>query len=293
MSAFRRVAAIASIAMGTWAVASRVASAQTPILLENGELIGSTPSNQVPYELHSFFGLAGQTVVITLESYTFDTRLTLLDQTGTSLYQNDDAVVGETTNSILRVVLPRDGQYYIVVETANGSGSGQYLLIVADVTQGPSAAATVPAPTVSQPSVATPPSSPPQRLNHACSTAVKQLTDTVTGGRRINFPLQNVGRFSGEAPPGRADVFTFGMSGPDVKYVLESPEFLTILTKIFLEECPSAGAIIVANTDSGTGIALGLINNQIAPFQCAESLGFAAADRANTNVPWGYYFCEL
>ncbi|MEM9087636.1 MAG: PPC domain-containing protein [Cyanobacteria bacterium P01_F01_bin.53] len=306
LTRFRRwslLAAISALLVGGAALLPTAAHGQRPVLLEEGQLDDSDrrrPDNNSPFDIYSFSGLAGQTVVITLESSAFDTHLFLLDQDGNALYENDDAVEGHTTNSLLRVILPRDGRYNIAVNALNGTGRGAYLVSVTDVTPA-SVASAASTPNVALSAQAAGPvaAAPPvysalQSFGPACDVATNQLMSTVTDGRRIDFPLHNAGIFAGEAPAGRSGVFTFGMSGPDVKFVLESPQYVVILTKIFLEDCPSAGAVILGNIASGDRLAVGLVGDQVTRFQCAESLGILpSANPVDQKMPWGYYFCSL
>ena len=293
---------MSALLVGCHALRPSAAHGQMPVLLEEGQLDNADrrrPDNNSPFDVYAFSGLAGQTVVITLESSAFDSHLFLLDEDGNTLYENDDAVAGQTTNSLLRVILPRDGRYNIAVNALNGSGRGAYLLSVTDVT--PASVASVsaaPATAFSAPAApvaaAPPVTDALQSFGPACDVATNQLMSTVTDGRRIDFPLQNAGLFAGEAPSGRSGVFTFGMSGPDVKFVLESPQYVVILTKIFLEDCPSAGAVILGNIASGDRLAVGLVGDQVTRFQCAESLGLLpGSNPAEQKIPWGYYFCSL
>lgn len=289
---------MSALFVGYCALRPPAAHGQMPVLLEEGQLDNADrrrPDNNSPFDVYSFAGLAGQTVVITLESTAFDSHLFLLDEDGNTLYENDDAVEGQTTNSLLRVILPRDGLYNIAVNALNGTGRGAYLVSVTDVTpassSAPTAAFSAPAASVA---AAPPIYSALQSFGPACDIATNQLMSTVTDGRRIDFPIQNAGLFAGEAPAGRSGVFTFGMSGPDVKFVLESPQYVVILTKIFLEDCPSAGAVILGNIASGDRLAVGLVGDQVTRFQCAESLGLLPSPNpVDQKMPWGYYFCSL
>ncbi|MDY6938250.1 MAG: trypsin-like peptidase domain-containing protein [Cyanobacteriota bacterium] len=102
------------------------------ILLERGELGAGDAvltSDNSFFDLYSFDGRAGQAVTITLESTEFDTYLVLFDSEGREIGYNDDARNGNT-NSMLRVTLPSDGTYQVVVNSYDSTGNGQYTLRV-------------------------------------------------------------------------------------------------------------------------------------------------------------------
>jgi serine protease Do len=81
------------------------------------------------YEEHTFYGTAGQTVTISLESPDFDTYLILLGPNDQLLGENDDAASG-TLNSTLTVTLPITGNYRVIANAYDSAGQGRYLLTV-------------------------------------------------------------------------------------------------------------------------------------------------------------------
>ena len=63
--------------------------------------------------------MARQAIVVTVSMVAsagrLDTVLVLLDPQGFRLADNDDAVIGESTDSLIREqVLPEDGRYYVL-----------------------------------------------------------------------------------------------------------------------------------------------------------------------------------
>jgi S1-C subfamily serine protease len=81
------------------------------------------------YNEYTFEGQAGQTVTISLESPDFDTYLILVDASGRKIAENDD-MSSSSTNSQLRLTLPRSGVYRAVVNAYDRTGRGRYLLTI-------------------------------------------------------------------------------------------------------------------------------------------------------------------
>lgn len=86
------------------------------------------------YDLYYFDGVIGQTVTITMRRTqgSLDTKLFLLDPNGFEIADNDDAVPGETTDSLIAdFVLPQTGRYTIIAThfaTIFGGTTGSYEL---------------------------------------------------------------------------------------------------------------------------------------------------------------------
>lgn len=95
--------------------------------LEEGDEIMSSDGSL--YDLYPLQGSQGQSVRINLESEDFDTFLAIIDSDNQIIDQNDD-IDDTNTNSVLVIVLPRDGTYYIVVNSYDSEGRGVYRLIV-------------------------------------------------------------------------------------------------------------------------------------------------------------------
>ncbi|PSB13552.1 serine protease [filamentous cyanobacterium CCP2] len=113
------------------AAATSAARSSSPLLQTEGLLGESSRTLQDGslYEEHTFYGTAGQTVTISLESNEFDTYLILLGPSDQVVGENDDAS-SSTLNSSLTVTLPVTGTYRIIANAYDSSGRGQYLLTV-------------------------------------------------------------------------------------------------------------------------------------------------------------------
>ncbi|MDY6782605.1 MAG: trypsin-like peptidase domain-containing protein [Cyanobacteriota bacterium] len=102
------------------------------LLRESGILeVGASvlPSDGSLYREYTFFGRAGQTVTIDLESPDFDTYLIIIDPNDRKLTENDD--LGEnSTNSQVIVTLPETGNYRAIVNAYDRQGRGRYLLTI-------------------------------------------------------------------------------------------------------------------------------------------------------------------
>ncbi len=81
------------------------------------------------YDSYPLEGKAGESFIITLESDEFDTFIALMDAKGNVLEQNDD-INDKNSNSLLRVTLPEDGVYSLIVNAYNEGGKGKYVLTV-------------------------------------------------------------------------------------------------------------------------------------------------------------------
>ncbi|MDL1900775.1 hypothetical protein FBR02_08400 [Anaerolineae bacterium CFX9] len=103
-------------------------------LLVPGEpaLDAITPDNK--FDVYFFQGLAGQVVNIAMNntSGTLDPTLYLIGPLGNLVAENDDAVAGENTNSLIAdFTLPQDGQYIIIAThygALYGGTTGTYQL---------------------------------------------------------------------------------------------------------------------------------------------------------------------
>jgi uncharacterized protein YkwD len=108
---------------------------------DNSELLGKiergtldTGDKTIPddgsfYDSYPLEGKAGDSFIITLESDEFDTFLAIMDAKGTIIEQNDD-IDDKNSNSLVRVTLPDDGVYSLIVNAYNEGGKGKYVLTV-------------------------------------------------------------------------------------------------------------------------------------------------------------------
>ena len=102
-----------------------------------GQALGSILPNQ-PFQLYTFAGQAGDVVSISMQASagTLDTSLYLIDPNGFVLGTNDDAVPGETTDSLLEnIVLTQSGQHIILatrygIEYGGTNGPYQLSLLI-------------------------------------------------------------------------------------------------------------------------------------------------------------------
>ena len=95
-------------------------------LLTSGERVSASITNLDDFDLYAFDGQVGDVVTVSMVASAgrLDTVLVLLDSQGFRLADNDDAVIGESTNSLIREqVLPEDGRYYVLA-THFGLGYG-------------------------------------------------------------------------------------------------------------------------------------------------------------------------
>ena len=81
------------------------------------------------YDFYPIEGKKGETYTIYLESDEFDAFVALVDSNGNTIQENDD-ISQENSNSRIRVTLPEDGKYNVIVNTYDEDGSGQYILTV-------------------------------------------------------------------------------------------------------------------------------------------------------------------
>ena len=81
-----------------------------------GQALGTIISEQ-PFQMYTFAGRTGEVVTINMVATagTLDTLLYLIDPNGFVLGENDDAITGETTDSLISdIVLPQDGTYVVI-----------------------------------------------------------------------------------------------------------------------------------------------------------------------------------
>jgi tetratricopeptide (TPR) repeat protein len=96
------------------------------VLQPGGSVLSSDNSL---YQTYTFQGRRGQSVTITLNSNDFDTYLILLDSDDQKIAESDD-ISSSNTNSEIRMTLPANGTYSVVVNTYDASGQGRYQLTV-------------------------------------------------------------------------------------------------------------------------------------------------------------------
>ncbi|MEM8719773.1 MAG: PPC domain-containing protein [Cyanobacteria bacterium P01_G01_bin.39] len=93
--------------------------------LEKGDRVISEDGSL--YDFYPLEGNAGESYTIYLESDEFDAFVALVDSNGNTIKENDD-ISEENSNSRIRVTLPEDGTYNIIVNTYDEKGTGKYIL---------------------------------------------------------------------------------------------------------------------------------------------------------------------
>jgi len=95
-------------------------------MLEQGDEI--LPSDNSLYDVYTFEGEVGQSIIIDVASDEFDTYLALLSPSDEVLAENDD--VDGSTNSSIAMTLSESGMYTVIVNGYDSSSQGQYVLTV-------------------------------------------------------------------------------------------------------------------------------------------------------------------
>ncbi len=109
--------------------------ATNSILIEKTERGALEPGDKtIPndgsfYDSYPLEGKAGDSFIITLESQDFDTFLAVMDKDGKIIQQNDD-VSDRSSNSRLKVTLPYDGTFNVIVNAYDEGGKGKYVLTI-------------------------------------------------------------------------------------------------------------------------------------------------------------------
>jgi hypothetical protein len=80
------------------------------------------------YHKYTFIGTAGDRIVVSLRSSSFDSYLAMLTSTGEWDEQDDDS--GGGSSAKLDVTLPNTGRYFILVTSYEGGKTGAYTLAV-------------------------------------------------------------------------------------------------------------------------------------------------------------------
>jgi hypothetical protein len=106
---------------------SGLLTAQDASDIEAGEIVAGALTDDQLSARYVFAGTAGDQVGATLTSHAFDAFLRLEAPDGAEIASNDDTD-GSLNSAISGVILPEDGDYTLVVESANGEGTGAYEL---------------------------------------------------------------------------------------------------------------------------------------------------------------------
>jgi hypothetical protein len=81
------------------------------------------------YDFYPIEGKKGDSLTINLASDEFDAFVALVDSNGNTVDENDD-ISQSDSNSELKVTLPADGVYNVIVNTYDEQGKGEYVLTV-------------------------------------------------------------------------------------------------------------------------------------------------------------------
>ena len=95
--------------------------------LEEGDKV--IPNDGSFYDSYPISGKAGDSFLISLESADFDTFLAIMDEEGNIIEQNDD-VSEDDSNSQLKITLPNDGTYSLIINSYDQEGKGAYVLTI-------------------------------------------------------------------------------------------------------------------------------------------------------------------
>ncbi len=95
--------------------------------LEDGDL--TIPEDGSFYDSYPLEGKRGDSLTIHLESDEFDPFVALIDDKGKIIEQNDD-ISEEDSNSEIKVSIPEDGAYNVIVNAYDEGGKGEYVLTV-------------------------------------------------------------------------------------------------------------------------------------------------------------------
>ena len=95
--------------------------------LEDGDR--TIPEDGSFYDSYPLEGKSGDSLTIHLESDEFDPFVALIDDKGNIIEQNDD-ISEENSNSEIKVTIPEDGAYNVIVNAYDEGGKGKYILTI-------------------------------------------------------------------------------------------------------------------------------------------------------------------
>lgn len=107
----------------------------SPILLKQGTLQpgDSLLPDKRLFDSYDFSGRAGQSVIITLESQNFNPYLQLLDSQRKQIADSGKKIRNiKNINSVIKITLPRNDTYHVIVTSHETKGKGRYTLTVSD-----------------------------------------------------------------------------------------------------------------------------------------------------------------
>ncbi len=95
--------------------------------LEDGDR--TIPEDGSFYDSYPFEGKSGESLTIQLKSDEFDPFVALIDDKGNIVEQNDD-ISEKDSNSEIKVTIPEDGAYNVIVNAYDEGGKGEYVLTI-------------------------------------------------------------------------------------------------------------------------------------------------------------------
>ncbi|MEM1369198.1 MAG: PPC domain-containing protein, partial [Cyanobacteria bacterium P01_H01_bin.15] len=81
------------------------------------------------FDLYVIQGKSGDVLDIVLESDDFDPYLAIANADKVTLQESDD-IGGGNQNASLKIQLPEDGAYYIIINSYTKDGRGNYILTI-------------------------------------------------------------------------------------------------------------------------------------------------------------------
>lgn len=93
------------------------------------EATDDTLTDESLFDRHSFVGVAGQSVTVSLISNDFDPYVILLDAGNEKIGESDD-ISEDDINASLTVTLPDDGVYSVLANSYDEVGLGDYILTI-------------------------------------------------------------------------------------------------------------------------------------------------------------------
>jgi hypothetical protein len=123
------------------------------------------------------------------------------------------------------------------------------------------------------------------RSTNQCQSAIKQAKATITKGRKITVNIQtsSFGEEYKTYPPEYSIGYTIRLSGLATESVMNSTQFMNIISQRIINNCQSVGLVNFIQDQSDWVIRFGSINGEVKQFKCV--------DPNQDKVDWGAYFC--
>ncbi|MGB3310493.1 MAG: CHAT domain-containing protein [Nodosilinea sp.] len=249
-------ALLIAISLGSLAAPANPLIAPVVAQVASGAVTGQLNSNSQVlndgsyYNVYTFEGVAGESVVIEMSSQAFDTYLILLDADGNLIAEDDDS--GGSTHSRIALTLPASGTYQIYANAYDSRAIGQYSLSlqsragtslqpVAVRSPASSSASAAPSPSSSAPSQ--------QASNTTASPTTASPEELVQGEPRISFAGRLEPHGLTDSPSMFGLVSFQGVAGDTIVIEVASNDFLPVLelnTRIGSDFKDRSGSRLVA-----------------------------------------------